>query len=289
MSITAISQISQNSDAGFGSEEYGGKIWIPIPDAAFMRWRVSPESGGRTLVAYQGTKLVGTVFSFPQSLRIGDTVFPVAICTGFSVDPEYRGAALPLIQRLRQRYRRARLCIWRRHGSRRPDVGVVSLLDQIRDDLSAKIQVCFQDRILGQVSGNAGACARRNWRLGADCEPRLRSGASFHAVSNMIRMSGPIARTICSVARKCSPGPPRVSIGRWTGSRRNWRLNWKASAFHTLVFESDGEIKGMVNCHAASMHGRETVNAAMIDLWAEDGLSGGRAGAFVESSVHISH
>jgi hypothetical protein len=49
----------------------------------------------------------------------------------------------------------------------------------------------------------------------------------------------------------------------------------ESSVFHTLVFERDGEIKGMLNCHAASMHGRETINAAMIDLWADDGLSGG--------------
>jgi hypothetical protein len=46
------------------------------------------------------------------------------------------------------------------------------------------------------------------------------------------------------------------------------------AAFHTLVFEDGGKIKGMVNCHVAKMQGRETINAAFVDLWAEDGLSG---------------
>jgi len=50
----------------------------------------------------EGTELVGSVFSFPQSLRIGGTVFPIEICTGFSVDTRYRGVALALIQRLRR-------------------------------------------------------------------------------------------------------------------------------------------------------------------------------------------
>jgi len=58
--------------------EYGGKTWFPIPNPAFMRWRVGPESGGFNPVAYRSGELVGSVFSFPHSLRIGETVFPVA-------------------------------------------------------------------------------------------------------------------------------------------------------------------------------------------------------------------
>jgi hypothetical protein len=254
-------------------DEYGGKTWIPIPDPAFMRWRVSPESGGRTLVAYQGTKLVGTVFSFPQSLRIGDSVFPVAICTGFSVDPEYRGAALPLIQRLRSDIEERGFAF-----------GIGTVLD---DPASAsfrfwtKYATTFPQKF--KFVFTTGYWAKF---LGTRALARAGIGA-WERMAN--RVFGPVLRFTpfkydprvrpyrSADLQRCAQMLARTTAGF------DWAMDWQpaplaaqlgASVFHTLVFERDGEVKGMVNCHAAAMHGRETVNAVFLDLWAEDGLSG---------------
>ena len=45
------------------------------------------------------------------------------------------------------------------------------------------------------------------------------------------------------------------------------------SEYQTLVFERDGRLQGMVNYHCIPMQGRELIQSAMIDLWADDGLS----------------
>lgn len=254
--------------------EYDGKTWIPIPNADFMRWRVSAESGGLTPVAYQGNKVIGSVFSFPQSLRVGDTVFPVAIFTGFSVDTEYRGAALPLIQRLRQDIE---------------ERGVAFGFGTVLDDPTsasyrfwAKYAQTFPQNF--RFVFTSGYWAKF---LGTHALAR----AGVHAWERMAnRIFGPLLRF---TPHKYDPHVRLYRAGDLercahmlakTTASFDWAMAWQkeqlasqleSSAFQTLVFERDGEIKGMVNCHAASMHGRETVNAAMMDLWAEDGLSGG--------------
>ena len=53
-------------------------------------------------VAYDGAKIVGTIFSVPHPLRIAGSVLPVSLSTMFTVDPDYRRVALPLIERLRR-------------------------------------------------------------------------------------------------------------------------------------------------------------------------------------------
>ncbi len=42
----------------------------------------------------------------------------------------------------------------------------------------------------------------------------------------------------------------------------------------TWIFERDGSVQGMVNYYCAAMHGRERILAAVIALWADDGLAG---------------
>lgn len=255
-------------------DEYGGKTWVPIPDAAFMRWRVSPESGGRTLVAYQGAKLVGTVFSFPQSLRVGGTVFPVAICTGFSVDPEYRGAALPLIQRLRRDI---------------DERGFAFAIGTVLDDPTSASYRFWTKYATTYPQNFRLVFKTAYWAKFLETRALARAGVgAFERMAN--RIFGPVLRFTphkydphvrpyrAGDLRRCAQILAKTTAGF------DWAMDWQpaqlesqldSSVFQTLVFERDGEIKGMVNCHAATMHGRETVNAAFLDLWAEDGLSGG--------------
>jgi hypothetical protein len=63
----------------------------------------------------------------------------------------------------------------------------------------------------------------------------------------------------------------------------DWALVWSPKqlanqlengpASGTLVFERDGRVQGMVNYHFLTMHGREPVRTALIDLWADDDLT----------------
>jgi hypothetical protein len=49
--------------------EYRGRLWVPIPDVEYLGWRFGPASNAVCLAAYEGTKLVGTIFSAPSPLR----------------------------------------------------------------------------------------------------------------------------------------------------------------------------------------------------------------------------
>src|SRR3954454_15536492 len=80
--------------------EYGGKTWIPLPEAAFLREKLAPKTGAVCLVAYELSDLVGSVSAVPRRMRIGSTDYSALMCTGFTVDPSRRRIALPLIERL---------------------------------------------------------------------------------------------------------------------------------------------------------------------------------------------
>jgi hypothetical protein len=251
--------------------EYHGKIWIPIPDVTFLRWRLSPKSGALSLVAYEGTKLVGSVFSFPHSLRVGDTVFPIGISTGFTVDNAHRGVALALVQRLRQ------------------------------DNEERGIAFGF-----GMVLDDPTSASSRFWTKYAQTFPQnfrlvFRSGfwAKFlapHALAPAaIKTWERVANQALGPLLRFTPykQDPHVRPYRAGDLERcaqilekstagfDWAMAWQPEqlsaqlenpAYQTLVFERDGQVQGMVNYHCMSMHGRELIQAAMIDLWADDGL-----------------
>src|SRR5262245_39678073 len=82
--------------------QYGGKTWFPLWDAPFLRWQLGPHSEAFCPAAYHGSKLVGTAFSVPHSLRIGPSIYPITLCSWFNVDPDYGRVALPLIEQLRR-------------------------------------------------------------------------------------------------------------------------------------------------------------------------------------------
>ena len=48
---------------------YGGTMWFPLWDAAFLRWQIGGEALAPAL--YDGDRLAGTFFSLPHKLRIG--------------------------------------------------------------------------------------------------------------------------------------------------------------------------------------------------------------------------
>jgi hypothetical protein len=252
--------------------EYCGKTWIPIPDATFLRWRVSPESGGLNPVAYDGTKLVGGVFSFPHSLRVGDTVFPVSISTGFTVDDAHRGVALPLIQRLRQD-----------NEERGMAFGIGMVLD---DPTSASYR--FWTKYAQTFPQNFRIVFKGGfWAKFLEPHALARAGIkAWERIAN--RALGPLLRF---TPHKYDPHVRPYRAGDLDRCAQmlekstagfDWAMAWQPEqlsaqlenpAYQTLVFERDGQIQGMVNYHCISMQGRELIHAALIDLWADDGLS----------------
>ena len=255
--------------------EYGGQTWVPIPDAAFLRWRLGPQSGALCPVAYDGTKLVGSVFSVPHSLRIGSSVFPISLYTGFTVDPDRRRLALPLIERLRQE-----------NEERGVAFGVGMVLD---DPRSASYR--FWTKYAQAFPHNFRFLFRGGYwakflgphalaRAGVQAWERLAS----RALGPLLRFTphgyDPHVRSYrAGDLERCAQMLDKASIGF------DWAMVWQPKqlssqlenpAYQTLVFERDGQVQGMVNYHCFSLHGRETIRAALIDLWAGDDLTGGQ-------------
>jgi hypothetical protein len=55
--------------------EDGGKMWVTAGDAAFFRWLVCAQSGALCPVAYDGTKLVGSLTRRLEGSACGTLVF----------------------------------------------------------------------------------------------------------------------------------------------------------------------------------------------------------------------
>jgi hypothetical protein len=252
--------------------EYGGTIWIAIPDTDFMRWRFGPQSGALCSVAYAGTKLVGSVVSVPQSLRIGSTVHQAASYTGFSVEPEYGRFALPLIERLRQE-----------DEQRGVSFGIGMVLDNPR---SASYR--FWTRYERTFPQNFRLLFRGGYWVKV-LAPRQMSRAGIEAWE---RVAGRALGPLLSATYGYDPHVRRYQIADLercaqildkASARFDWARVWapeqlssqlQSPVTKTLVFERDGGVKAMVNYHCMSMHGRVTLRAALINLWAEDGLTG---------------
>ena len=253
-------------------EKYGGRTWFPVPDPAFMRWRVAPEQGGFNPVAYKSGEIVGSVFSFPHSLRIGDTVFPVAISTGFTVDETHPGVALPLIQRLRQDSEERGFAF-----------GIGMVLD---DPTSYSYR--FWTKYAQTYPQNFKIVFKGGfWAKFLAPHVLARAGITvFERIAN--KALGPLLRftpyRYDSHVRPYRAGDLDrcAQMLKKSTAGFDWAMAWQLeqlsaqlenSEYQTLVFERDGRVQGMVNYHCIPMQGRELINSAMIDLWADEGLS----------------
>ena len=66
--------------------EYEGKTWVTVTDAGYCQWLVGSQSGAMCSAAYEGTKLVGSMFSVPHSLRVGSLVHAIGLTFGLTVE-----------------------------------------------------------------------------------------------------------------------------------------------------------------------------------------------------------
>jgi hypothetical protein len=252
--------------------EYGGRTWVPLADAAFMRSKLSPESGAVCPVAYEGTKLVGGVFASPAEMRMGDTVYPMALCTAFTVDPEQRRIALPLVERLRRG--------------------------------TAERGLAFA---IGMILADPKSASYRFWSKYAETFPqnfRFMFGGGYWAkylAPKVIARAGNSAweRMACRAAGPVVGFTPHgydknvrpyraadlercVQMAEKTSAGVDWAMSWsreRLSAqlenplYTTFVLERDGVVRGMVNSYRLKMQGRELIHVGTIDLWVEDDMT----------------
>jgi GNAT superfamily N-acetyltransferase len=253
---------------------YAAHMLFPLWDAGFLRWQAGSEARALLPAAYDGTKLVGCFFSIPQSLRMGDTVLPIGLASWCTVDPAYRSMqpALRLIEALRARHE--------------------------------ELGLAFS---LGVVSGDRSSLAYRFWSQYARAHPRnlrflFRFGFWIKMLApervaeaavkpwerRAIRLLGPL---LSGTGGKCAPDlrwyrPDDLAncarLVERASQRCDWALLWpperlaaqlESPASGTVVLEREGRIGGMVNFHTLWFQGRKRLRAALIDLWADDGLS----------------
>jgi hypothetical protein len=249
--------------------EYGGQHLVPVPDAAFLRWRVGAQSGALCPVAYDGTSLVGSVFSLPHSLRIGSSVLPVALYTALTVDPDHRRLALPMVEHLR-RYNEER--------------GIAFAIGMVPNDPSSisyrfwtKYAETFPQKFRFLFRGSYWAkflAPRELARAALEAWQRL----AGHTLGPLLRLTphrlDPHVRPYRAAdLEHCARLLDKTSTGF------DWALVWPPEqlahylgnpALGTLVFERGGCVRGMVSYHGLVLEGREAVRTALIDLWADE-------------------
>ncbi len=82
------------------SAAYQGKNLFPVWDASFLRWQLGEESGALLPAAYDGSRVIATMFTTSHSLGIGSASLAIGIGSWFTIESEYRrsGLALRLIE-----------------------------------------------------------------------------------------------------------------------------------------------------------------------------------------------
>ena len=252
--------------------EYEGKTWVSVTDAGYCQWLAGPQSGAMCSAAYEGTKLVGSMFSVPHSLRVGSLVHAIGLTFGLTVDSAHRRLALPLVERLR------------RHSAER---GIKFALGTVANDPTSPSHR-FWTKYAEAFPQNLTFLFPVNY-WGKVLAPLVLAKASVKPWERLAsRALGPLSpltpyqydrhvrsyRT--SDLERCGQILDKAAAGfdwalMWSPERLSHRL--AGPVCETLVFERNGRVQGLVNYNCFFMQGRERVLAAMIALWADDGLT----------------
>ena len=252
---------------------YGGKMWFPLWDAAFFRWQLGPQTGGFCPVAYDGTKLVGGTFSMPHSLRIGTSVLPVALSSWLAADPDHRRLALPLVEQVRQHNEEREIAFSIGMISGDPTSVAYRFWTKYAQAFPQNCCFLFRGGFLTKV-----LAPRRLARAGVTAWERFASSAFGPLLPlTPYRHDRDVRPYRAGDLERCAQLVEKASAGF------DWALVWSPDqlanqlenpASGTLVFERAGRIDGMVNYHCLWWHGREPIRMALIDLWADDHLTG---------------
>lgn len=247
------------------SDRYRLKIPVIEWSAPYFEWQLLRDRPGARdflVAAYDGSRLVGTLFAeaFPFQLR--GTPIDATMGSWLSVDPEYRrhGIARKLAdeQARRHRARGARFMLgygvagtdgprfWLSRGDTQALQAVgfwIRLLDQRRvAEWAPSLRDRLAARVLGPFAGGIPAAER-------SAGIRRFAARDLDACLELVRTVEQSADLGC----------------RWTRERLAHQLT-PGPLVRTWVAEREGVVRGLVNYYVISMTGRTTMPVAVIDL-----------------------
>jgi hypothetical protein len=265
--------------------EYREKLWAPILDVEYLRWRFGPQSNAVCSAAYDGANLVGTIFSAPSPLRISGSVFAGSLSSVFTVDPDHRRIALPLVEHMRR-------------GNE--DRGIAITTGMVLGEKTS-ISYKFWMKYAETFPENFRFLFRGGY-LAKFLAPQVMAQSGIRAWERAAsRIVGPLLAAIPfgrdPHVRPYRPGDLDRCVEILDRSTAEvefthvWPPEDLAYLFAnptsgTLVFERAGRVLALAHYHRLLMQGREPVQAAILDLWADDHLPAGDRTRFV---AHLCH
>jgi hypothetical protein len=265
--------------------QYAAKMWLTIPDANFFRWHLGDGTGALSHVAYQGAQLVGSVFSIPYSLRIGPSVHPIAVASGFTVDPDHPRVALTLVERLRRRDAERGISFSLSTVFRDPGTASHRFWTKYAQAFPGNFRILFPIGFWARwlSPGTLLQAGIKPWErlVGGALRP-LQPLVAWGSDAN-VRPYRPADFERCaSLLDKASASLDWAMML----SRPQLTRQLENPAGATWLYERDGQVRGMVNYTCAVMLGRERVRAAVVALWADDGLTGMQRTRFLGHVCH---
>lgn len=254
--------------------EYQGKHWVVLPDAEYFRWLVGPGSSAVSHLAFQGAKLVGCVFSIPHPMRIGSCTHSSGSVFGLTVDPDHRGLALPLVERLR------------RHNA---DRGISVAFGLIVRHASSPSHL-FWTRYAKAFPGNLSLLFPLQQWLKVLAPTQVARACVDRWEGLATRVLGPLTSVVRYSqdphVRPYSPEdlPRCARMLERASAAFDWAQGWplpqlaqrlESPAGGTLVFERDRQVRGWVQHQCLVLHGRHPIRSAVISLWGGDDLGAG--------------
>jgi hypothetical protein len=255
-------------------EAYGGKMWFPLWDAAFLRREFGTEGGALCLAVSQECRLSGSFLATPHILRMGSSTVPITLSSWCTVDPRYGrfDTAVKLLEAMRQRHENLGLAFSLGVVSGDPASRAYRFWTQYAKTYPENLRFLFSfglwtKALRPEVFAQAAVSGSERWAarlMGPLCR------WTMHGSEPGIRSYRPADLDACSRLLERTSGKCQWAL-LWSRERLARQLDGAGS--HTVVVDQGGHIRALVNYNCLSIHGRGELRAALIDLWADDGLT----------------
>lgn len=264
---TCESEISEVADftTGVWRETFAGKRLTLKWDESFFEWQVFNSVLARDylIAAYDGARLVGTMFAEPFRLRLHDREHEATMSSWLTVNPEYRRSDLAskIVSEMRQR-----------HLDRDAAFQIgFGLTGTIGSEFWRSIPDCYRVRGMGywclllNVSAlNDSLFLSRFERSAASLLRVLQTRTPRAEVHEGIRPYRPEDLPRClELANELGTGMDLAYV--WDPARLALQLDFKGSP-RTIVCERNGRVEGFVNYYPIDCIGKTTVKSAIVDL-----------------------
>lgn len=261
--------------------EFTRRVWtgrydlsIPVIDwnEAYFEWQLLNDLPGTRdylVAAYDGDKLVGTLFAEPLNFQLRGEPILATMGSWLSVDPSYRGKGIAqrLAEEQRQRHRE-------RDAKFMLGFGVLGTdgpkFWQARKDTVVLGNVGFWVRLLDY---RAVAAWTPSWveRISAQVAGPFLSGAPQLPETPEVRRFTEADLPRCLELAQAAQ--THADLGyRWTEGRLRHQLSGPKLP-RTFVFERAGRVEGFINYYLVSMKGHTVMQVAVIDLMAFSDLA----------------